>query len=429
MGTRSFGRLLPVLLVALDVLLLLASGVAGQTGRAVEIRGGLWFDGRTFRPRTMYTADGRFVDRQSIVTSTVDVTGGYIVPPFGEAHNHNIGPSPDFDRLVRRYLESGVFYVQNPNNLPRDRDALAGRINVPTSIDVTFANGGFTGPGGHPAEIAARNIARHTWTPDDAEGAFFFTVHDRASVRDSWSRLQATHPDFVKVYLVYAGSYRRRLDDPATLGWRGLDPALLPTIVALAHHANQRVMVHVETASDFHVAVRAGVDVIGHIPGFRADERTELPDPTIFTLTTGDAREAARRNITVITTVADLFNYAQHSGNVEFRTRVDALLKANLRTLRDSGVSIAVGSDAYADTSVAEATYLAGTGLFTPATMLHMWSEVTPRHIFPHRRIGCFESGCEASFLVLQGNPLIDFQNTSRLILAVKQGVIVVSRQ
>ena len=409
-------------------LLLLSNATAAQRGKTVEIRGGLWFDGQRFAPRTMYMADGRFVRRPSAVTSILDVTGAFIVPPFGEAHNHNIAPSPNFERLVRRYLEAGVFYVQNPNNLPRDRDSLAGRVNVPHSIDVTFANGGITGPGGHPEEIAAGNVARNTWTAADGEGAFFFTVHDAPSMREAWGRLQATHPDFVKAYLLYGEAYDHRLNDPATVGWRGMDPGLLPLLVTLAHHSHRRVMVHVETAEDFRLAVRAGVDTIGHIPGFRANERTELPDPTIFTLRKDDAREAARRGVTVITTVADLSNYAQRADSIAFRTRVDTLLKGNLQTLRENGVVIAVGSDAYGDTSVAEATYLAATGIFDPATMLRMWSQITPRHIFPNRKIGRLDPGYEASFLVLDDNPLTDFRNVSHIRLAIKQGVVVVSR-
>jgi hypothetical protein len=141
---------------------------------------GRWFDGSRFVTRTMWVANDRFVSRPNHVDSTVDLGGGYVVPPFGEAHNHNIEPSPRFDALVRQYLKAGVFYVQNPNNLPRGRDALTGKINIPDSIDVTFANGGLTGPGGHPQEIVARNVARGAWTNSREDHAVFGQVRDES---------------------------------------------------------------------------------------------------------------------------------------------------------------------------------------------------------------------------------------------------------
>ena len=51
-----------------------------------------------------------------------------------------------------------------------------------------------------------------------------------------------------------------------------------------------------------------------------------------------------------------------------------------------------------------------------------MWSEDTARTIFPERRIGRFEEGWEASFIVLDGNPLEDFGAVERIGLRVKEG-------
>jgi adenine deaminase len=51
---------------------------------------GRWFDGSRFVTRTMWVSNGRFVSRPDHVDSTVDLGGGYVIPPFGEAHNHNI---------------------------------------------------------------------------------------------------------------------------------------------------------------------------------------------------------------------------------------------------------------------------------------------------------------------------------------------------
>ncbi len=42
---------------------------------------------------------------------------GYVVPPFGEAHNHNPGNPPQ-PKQVEKYLQDGVFYVMVQNNRP-----------------------------------------------------------------------------------------------------------------------------------------------------------------------------------------------------------------------------------------------------------------------------------------------------------------------
>jgi len=45
---------------------------------------------------------------------------------------------------------------------------LAGRINVPASIDVAFAKSGFSGPGGNPSALVERNIKSGRMTRDEA---------------------------------------------------------------------------------------------------------------------------------------------------------------------------------------------------------------------------------------------------------------------
>ena len=51
-----------------------------------------------------------------------------------------------------------------------------------------------------------------------------------------------------------------------------------------------------------------------------------------------------------------------------------------------------------------------------------MWSENSPKTIFPSRRIGQLEEGYEASFLVLNGNPLEDFVHVTDIRRRFKQG-------
>jgi hypothetical protein len=412
-----------------------SGGAAGGGGGVVQPRdaservlafvGGRWFTGTAFEERTAYAVDGVLTfEPPARVDSTLHLAGGYVVPPFGEAHNHNIEHSSRIERTIARYVRDGVFYVRNPNNLPRTRHPLAGAIDVPTSIDVAFANGGLTAAGGHPLPVVQRNIERGIWTEADGEGGFHYVVDDEEDLERVWNDVLAGRPDFLKTYLLYSEEYARRRDDPAFFGWKGLDPSLLPAIVRRAHQAGLRVSTHIETAADFHHALVAGVDEIAHMPGFRGDAAVRLPDPAIFEISDADARLAARLGTVVVTTVGGVREIDPAGPDSLLRARFDRLHARNLRLLRQHGVRLAIGSDDYADTSAGEALYLHGLGAFDNLDLLRLWSEATPRAIFPDRRVGCFHQGCEASFLVLRGDPIADFGHVRDIVLRVKQGHI-----
>lgn len=436
---RRLVRFLPVACVLVSLSLQIAC-TGGQPGSEHEPRTrpadsevraftrGRWFAGSSFEKKVAYSVDGELTfDRPAAgVDTVIDLAGGYVIPPLGEAHNHNVEYSPRIHRVIRRYLSDGVFYVKNPNNLPRARDAVEGLVNVPESIDVVFGNAGLTGSGGHPAELVERNIERGVWTEADAEGAFYFAIDDEQELERRWDEVLATDPDFIKAYLLYSEEYDERKDDPALFGWRGLDPALLPEIVQRAHRADLRVTAHVETTADFHNALAAGVDEIAHIPGFRGNREAKLPDPSVYEITEADARRAAETGVVVVTTVGGIREVPVEGPDSTLRRKFDRLHTRNLRLLKKHGVTLAIGSDSYADTSVGEVMYLHGLGVFTDLELLNMWSTATPRAIFPDRKIGCLLEGCEASFLVLPEDPLRDFSHVRDIRLRVKEGHVLV---
>jgi hypothetical protein len=53
-----------------------------------------------------------------------------------------------------------------------------------------------------------------------------------------------------------------------------------------------------------------------------------------------------------------------------------------------------------------------------------MWSQTTPRLIFPKRKLGRLSPHYEASLLALSCNPLNDFACTRKITLRMKQGQI-----
>ncbi len=176
---------------------------AAQTPSRIALTNGQWFNGSGFEARTMYSVDGRFTATQPArIDSTLDLAGTWIVPPFGEAHNHNIdGAVEERSRqALRRYVADGVFYVK-----------IQGTIDSEADLDA------------------------------------------------KWAQVLALRPDFLKINLWSAEEFERRKTDAKYFGMKGLDPALLPGIVARARQQRLRVSAHISNAADFHVAATLGV--------------------------------------------------------------------------------------------------------------------------------------------------------------------------
>lgn len=395
--------------------------------------GGQWFDGRGFRATTFYSAAGRFTSKKPAqVDSVIDLKNWFIVPPFGEAHNHNADFSSEeqWSRIKGMYLKDGIFYVKNPGNLPRAAAPLKqGRINIPTSIDVVFSNGLLTSTDGHPAGLVKRNIERGGMLPSDADEGFCWLIDNLDDLDRKWPKILAGKPDFIKTILMYSEEYEKRKDDKNYFDWKGLNPALMPEIVSRAHRAGLRVSSHVESATDFHNAVIAGVDEVNHLPGFRPERN----DPSKgyqnllrYRISDADAKLAARRKVSVVTTSGESIDISfKENSEMKNAGEVREMLTHNLQVLHRYGVRIAIGSDAYRKTSLSEALSLARLGAFDNLTLLKMWTENTAWTIFPKRRIGHLTDGYEASFLALSGDPVKDFSNVQRIEMRVKQGVVI----
>src|SRR5262249_12105535 len=122
-----------------------------------QLVNGKWFNGKDFQPQTFYVVDGILTQKKpSGDVEVLDLANKFVVPPFAEAHNHNLGSAVylnrDFIRqMIQRYLAAGVFYVKIPGN-PADNAAILRNefVNRPGSVDVTFANGLLTSKDGHP---------------------------------------------------------------------------------------------------------------------------------------------------------------------------------------------------------------------------------------------------------------------------------------
>ena len=283
-------------------------------------------------------------------------------------------------------------------------------------------------------------------TKEELRDKVYFTIDTEPELEVNWPSILALRPDFIKTNLWYSDEFERRRNDPAFAGRKGLDPKLLRVIVERAHANGLRVSAHTVNGADFRSAVNAGVDEIVHLPAAaafpsveqrmaqvvanRLDEaairqiatdlaRVNPRDPSTLPVRPEDARLAAQRGTVVVTTL----NIWSMRAPASLLPLIRAVQSASLRTLTEGGVTLAIGSDNVSDSSVLEAEHVHSLGVFDPLALLKIWTEDTPRAIFPQRRIGFLRDGYEASFLALEGNPLEDWRNVRRIKLRFKQGL------
>jgi imidazolonepropionase-like amidohydrolase len=100
-----------------------------------------------------------------------------------------------------------------------------------------------------------------------------------------------------------------------------------------------------------------------------------------------------------------------------------AVQAENLRLLDRAGGVLLIGTDQSGEIFT-EVEHLAALGAFSSARLLAMVFE-TGGHLFPDRRIGCFDVGCEADFLVLSSDPLVSIDALRAIEMRIKAGRLV----
>lgn len=402
--------------------------------RDLTLTNGRWLSesGKGFREETVHCVGGLLTRRKpSVPTETLDLAGGFVVPPLGDAHCHHFDSARTITDLVKRYLTEGIFYAQNTGNSAANRrePSVALRLNRSDSVDMTWADASLTSTLGHPFfvyEALANGIYNQSETGvtekirglRKAEGDAYIFADDVAMLAKVWPQYEKRRPDFLKVILSTSEHHKESFAKQVP-GGHGLDPTLLPDVVTRAHKTGLRVWLHVDTAFDFHIGVQSGIDGFAHLPGYGMGKDDAAP----YLLDERDVREAARRRIFVNPTVAIAKGYAPDAASLE---RVRTMQCRNLALLKRHGVPLTIGMDSYGTTAWPEAEALLALGVFTLTDVLKTWWTTTPQAIFPGRKIGHLQEGYEASFLVLEKNPLLELANLKTIALRVKQGNLLV---
>jgi len=93
-------------------------------------------------PRAVYGVSGRrSVTRLTRIDHTIGLSGAFVVPPFAEGHNHNLGTGSEKrdHQSIRRHLAAEAFLVKILENLPVNEQAKARLgLNAPVGRDADF---------------------------------------------------------------------------------------------------------------------------------------------------------------------------------------------------------------------------------------------------------------------------------------------------
>ncbi len=376
-----------------------------------ELKNARWFDGHAIQRGNLYVENGQFVGKKPPkVNRKMDMHGQVLIPPLAEAHNHNLQTAWGWGQFADKYIDEGVFYAAmlcgDPEGVAEVRPLAAS----PAAPEVSFVTACITSSNGYPLAAVLPEP-----TPEAAAAQHKIVIVDSPEQAvEQWPAIRARGSQWLR--LVLAHSERPELRQQTEhFGRLGLTPETAAELTRLAHADGLHVVAHVETAADFDAALAAGVDTIAHVPGY-ANLLDEPPEQ--FLISEASATRAAQQHTAVITTTAATALFRLDDAPAAALREVQ---RANLARLQAAGVPLLVGSDVFIGTARTELHALNDLGI-DRATLLRLATIDTPRALFPGRKIGCFEPGCEASFLVLGGDPIADLGEVDMPMLRVKQG-------
>jgi imidazolonepropionase-like amidohydrolase len=338
------------------------------------------WDGKTYVKQDITIRKGRFVPNDAD-GAKVDASPLFLIPPFADAHTHAIDVARPGDAFHAKMIARGVFYALNPNNIrPTGTTPVAER----GLVELQASGGGVTRPGGHPQPLytflASRGLLGKL-TAADLPGKAFHAVTTPAEAQSVVATVRANGAAVIKLYLLDH-------DKPTSTGLAG---PVFDAAVAEAKRLGLRILVHVESATDYRRAVAAKVFAIVHMPYSLDNGRAEAD----LMLTEADAAATVKAGIIVVPTVTvSLMN----NDGAKLRS-LQATQKQNLGLLQTAGAVIAVGADNYSLDMHDEITTLRGLGLFEANEIIEMATANGARLAFPERKLGKLAPDYEASFI------------------------------
>jgi hypothetical protein len=341
--------------------------------------------------------------------------------------------------MVKQYINDGIFYIQVTGNYGSGAEQARPILAKSNLVDVVYANGLLTATYGHgfyPYEPLALGF----YSPQEqmkyvdsvkksrrAENDAYYFLDDTTDVNTKWSFILKYNPDIIKICLLDAADYeaKRKAEKVETYG---LSAQVAAHVVQKAHAQGLRVIAHVETADDARLCAKIGVDALAHMPGYAWNGKEETRKK--FCMTKDDVKLFKLKGITITPTLNLDYTptYDSLGNKTEFPQQFAKTLayeKQAMQWLYNAKVPLCIGGDYYGKTAIVEIDYVLKHKIFTPQQLLHIYCTQTPQHIFPRRKIGLLNEGYEASFLVLNQNPLVKIEGIKNITHRIRKGVFI----
>lgn len=324
------------------------------------------FDGEGLRPPATVVVDGPVIGSDPAGAEVLDCGGAVLVPGFFDAHVHVDGR----ERLVELRANGVTTALDMGTPSPPALDALRG---LPGLTDLRSA--------GIPAMSPANPVTRVLGLP----GELFTEVDAAAFVAARF----ADGADYLKILV--------EGHDEEAFGQDRVD-----ALVAAAHERGKLVVAHAPAHDAVVVALRAGVDVLTHVP---------LDRPIDADL----AALAAERGVVVVPTLTIMLAVATSAG-LDYgvaRDSVTALHRAGVPVLAGTDANAVPGSPAnvaFGHTLHGELELLVEAGLST-VDALRAATSLPAKHFGLTDR-GAITPGLRADLVLLAENPLSDIRAT-----------------
>ncbi len=389
-------------------------------GPAYEFKNGNWYNGSAFVPGSWYSVGGKLTRKAPTkVDSVIDLANRWVVPPLGDAFCSSVADNPAGKNQLKMYADEGVFYLQILGNTQEGRKTAEAQLNQPAHPDAVFANGGFTCTLGYPFlkyEGPAQGVRNPQTMAEQynkvregrkMEGDGYWFIDNKTAADKIWEKVKAQKPGVISIYLLDA-------DNSGGKETRGLTPDAAKAVVKKAHKSGLRVFAHVETAADVALSLKLGVDGFANLPGHNWDG---AGDGKKYELSDQDLKKLAKKKIPVVPLLSHAQTQAPRPGVQEQQAKM-------IKRLLDNGVNVVIGSDDTQRTIRGELNYWFQVGNMDYAQILQIVCVNTPQAIFPKRKIGRLDEGYEASFLVLNDNPINNILKLRAIAFKVKNGAI-----
>ncbi len=380
---------------------------------------------------------------KTLNADVIDAAGKTLMPGLIDMHVHIGAPGGVYTdaskyadpnlgkRRLAAYLYSGITAVRSTGDWLHDSLDLRKQINSGNYLGAElFAYGPlFTAAGGHPEEIIAGIPAPMR---ESARAEFLREPKTEAEARQQVDALKRDGVDGIKAVLESGNALWGRFNR--------LNTGIYGAVISEALKDNLPSATHTGSAADVRDAIQAGTNSIEH--GSMIDLISEelfvemkqkriAYDPTLSVyegladLRTGDASPLNRSLLQqvgpadLLESTRNMLQKAKHGNPAEFQPVLDRINR-NLLSAYKSGVMLITGSDAgnmlviHGPTVQHELELWVKAGI-PPAAALQAATFNAAQVLRASDRIGLIQKGRDATFVLLDGDPVADISVTEHI--------------